>query len=361
MNLRLVVISTPIGFIGSGRGGGVELTLVSIIAGLLELGNEVTLVTSEGSILPSSCNRAQVITVSGTDQESWQHQDANAPMRIPLNAILPKLLDKALNIGKDYDAIINLSYDWLPLWVTPYVDTKIFHLISMGGVSNIMIDIINKLSKTNHNRLAFHTYSQASDYKLADKAIVLGNGFNMKNYNFQLGTKGPLGWAGRISPEKGLEDAAEVASSMGDKLLVWGFVEDKEYASKIEASVAPGTIQWRGFLSTKDFQKELGSCRAFINTPKWNEAFGNVVIEAMACGVPVIAYNRGGPGELVKPGFTGWLVPPDDIEKLKIAVSKVDQIDRTNCREWAIKTSSQKEFAGRILSWVVSGIADEKI
>ncbi len=358
-HLKFVLISTPIGFLGSGRGGGVELTLVSIVKGLLKLGHEVTLVAPEGSVLPDSCRQAQLINIAGIDQASWQHLDKNYPMIIPKDGVLPKLLDKALEISKDYDAIINLSYDWLPLWLTPHLEVNIFHLISMGVVSELMKDVIENLSKSHHRRLAFHTYSQASDYDLKREPVVLGNGFDLKDYHFQTETNGPLGWAGRVAPEKGLEDAVEVAASFGDKLLVWGIIEDKSYASKIESSVPPGTIQWRGFLNTHDFQNQLGACRAFINTPKWNEAYGNVVMEAMACGVPVVAYNRGGPGELIKSGLTGWLVPPDNVEELKIAVKNIDQIDRNDCRQWVAKSSCYEEFARRICRWIVSGIEDK--
>jgi hypothetical protein len=55
----------------------------------------------------------------------------------------------------------------------------------------------------------------------------------------------------------------------------------------VESSVPKGTIDWRGFRSTQELQQEMGHCRALINTPKWNEAYGNVVVEALACGVPV--------------------------------------------------------------------------
>ena len=109
-------------------------------------------------------------------------------------------------------------------------------------------------------------------------------------------------WVGRtkVAPEKGLEDAAAAAASLGERLLVWGLREDEAYATAVESSVPPGTIDWRGFLPTQELQRELGQCRALINTPKWNEAYGNVVVEALACGVPVVAYDRGGPGELIR-------------------------------------------------------------
>ena len=107
-----------------------------------------------------------------------------------------------------------------------------------------------------------------------------------------------------------------------------------------------------------DLQRELGTCRALLNTPKWNEAYGNVVMEAMACGVPVVSYDRGGPGELIKSGYTGWLVPPDDVDQLKIAVSEIEKIDRKNCRKWVDKTSSHLEFSRRICTWITSDIDD---
>ncbi len=354
--LKLVLVSTPIGHIGSGRGGGVELTITSLIKGLTALGHEVTLVAPEGSEITSNCSQIQVSYVSGKDQESWQHKDYDSDITIPNGGILPKLWERALELGKYADAILNFGYDWLPIWLTERVNLEIYHLISMGNVSAAMHSIVKQISLENQHRLAFHTYRQASDFELNEKPIVVGNGFDLDNYKLQLNKNGSLGWAGRIAPEKGLEDAVKVASALKDKLVVWGLIEDSKYAESIEASVSPGTIDWRGFLPTKQLQKELGACRALINTPKWNEAYGNVVVEAMACGVPVVAYDRGGPGELITSGLTGWLVPPDDINELINATSKVNKIDRRNCRIWVEESASKEKFTNRIVEWISNGI-----
>ena len=355
-SMRLVLVSTPLGYLGSGRGGGVELTVVSLTKGLLDLGHEVTLVAPEGSVLPDCCSKAVIKHVSGMDQPSWQHQKTNAPVLIPTEAVLPSLWDMALELGKSADAVLNFSYDWLPIWLTTKVEAQLFHLISMGGVSQAMQAVIKDLSEKDHSRLAFHTFRQASDYKLFGKPLIVGNGFNLQNYELQLKQGGPLGWAGRIAPEKGLEDAVAVASELGDTLLIWGLTEDLSYVAELEASVPSGTISWRGFLPTSEFQKQLGKCRALLNTPKWNEAYGNVVVEAMACGVPVIAYDRGGPGELVKNGVTGWLVPPDDVFAMTNATSKADQIDRSNCRKWVEISASHDGFADRVVNWIKAGL-----
>ena len=130
---------------------------------------------------------------------------------------------------------------------------------------------------------------QANDYPFIKKPIIIGNGFNLDNYIFQDSVKGPLAWVGRVAPEKGLEDAVYVANELGEKLKVWGFIEDERYASKIEKSFPQVAVDWMGFLATDELQKELGKCRGLLNTPKWNEAYGNVIVEALACGVPVVA------------------------------------------------------------------------
>ena len=135
---------------------------------------------------------------------------------------------------------------------------------------------------------------------------------------------------------------------MGEKLLVWGLIEDKEYASKIEDTFTKKIIEWKGFLPTKKFQEQLGRCRALINTPKWNEAYGNVIVEAMACGVPVIAYDLGGPGELIEDGFNGFLVKPNDIEGLMKATKSISEIKRKivelGLKKKPLAKSLQKEW-----------------
>jgi len=357
--LELVLVSTPIGHLGSGRGGGVELTLVSLTRGLLERGHRVRLVAPEGSRLPDGCEGVDLHTVAGADQPSWQHADPDGPVQIPSAAVLPRLWEVALELGCQADAVINFGYDWLPFWLTPRVTPRLFHLVSMGSVARVMDELVADLARWNQRRLAFHTRSQAADFSLPSPPQVVGNGFDLDRYTLQLAADGPLGWAGRVAPEKGLEDAAAVAASLGEPLLVWGVVEDPAYAARVEAAVPPGTIQWRGFLPTAALQRELGRCRGLINTPKWNEAYGNVVVEALACGVPVVAYARGGPAELVQDGSTGWLVLPDDREALTAATRRLGMIDRFACRRWVEANASQQVFAERVEHWLGCALEPE--
>ena len=354
--LTLVLVSTPVGQLGSGRGGGVELTLASLVKGLAQRGHRLHLVAPEGSCSPLTDGTVTLHTVPGVDQPSWQHADRNAPMRIPGDAVLPRLWDRALGLGSDVDALLNFGYDWLPLWLTPHVTPNIFHLVSMGSVSSVMDAAVADLARWDQRRLAFHTRRQADDFALVGPPEVVGNGFDLSRYELQLITDGPLGWAGRVAPEKGLEDAASVAAQLGETLRVWGLVEDDAYAKRVESAVPAGTVEWCGFKPTSELQRELGGCRALLNTPKWNEAYGNVVVEALACGVPVIAYDRGGPGEIIQNGETGWLVPPDDRNALADATLRVASIDRRACRNWVERCASQEALAARVEAWIRRGL-----
>ena len=355
--MRILVVSTPVGCLGSGRGGGVELTLTSLVAGLLERGHQLTVLAGEGSRLAPACANARLWTCPGVDQPSWQHQGRAGAITMPARGLLPRLWQRALAEQHHFDGLLNLAYDWLPLWLTPQCPVPLFHLVSMGSVAEVMDTAIADVARWNQGRLAFHSRAQAADFTLPAPPLVVGNGFDLAAYTFCADPEPLLGWVGRIAPEKGLEDAAAVAAQLGLRLAIWGLVEDPAYAATVEASVPAGCLDWRGFLPTAQLQAELGRCRVLLNTPKWNEAYGNVVVEAMACGVPVVAYRRGGPGELVEPGVNGLLVAADDVAALAQAVLASGSIDRRHCRHWAETHASRAAFAERIERWLLAELA----
>ncbi len=350
--MRLTIISTPIGFLGSGRGGGVEMTLNSLVSGLLKQNHFINVVAPINSKLSESCLSANLFTVEGSEESSWQHQDYFAKTKNSEGSIVNAMLEKALSLMKDCDAIINLSYDLLPISKTLEIDFPILHLISMGDESLEISNIISKVYSNHPYNFAFHSRAQASDYPFIKEPIILGNGFELSKYTFQKKKEGPLAWVGRVAPEKGLEDAAYVAAEIGEKLNVWGVIEDKDYASKISGLYSSGQICWKGFLPTNKLQEGLGQCRALINTPKWNEAYGNVIVEALACGVPVVAYKRGGPGEIIQHGETGFLVKADDKESLLLYLKQINIINRKKCREWVEINASSNIFAEKVVSWL---------
>ena len=109
--MRIVLISTPIGFLGSGKGGGVELTINSLVSGLISLGHSVEVVAPKNSKLHESNVKAKLHFVEGVDQISWQHQNFNSPVSIPDNSLLAGMLEKGLDIAKHADVLLNMSYD----------------------------------------------------------------------------------------------------------------------------------------------------------------------------------------------------------------------------------------------------------
>jgi UDP-glucose:tetrahydrobiopterin glucosyltransferase len=156
---------------------------------------------------------------------------------------------------------------------------------------------------------------------------------------------------GRISPEKALEDAVAAAQRTGIKLKIMGKIQDPAYWEQIQRDYPTAPIEYLGFLSTHQLQQSLRTCRGMLMTPRWVEAFGNVAIEALACGVPVIAYRRGGTAEIVEDGKTGFLVEPDSVDGLVKAIDRLDEIDRADCRHAAATIFSQSAWGDIVEKW----------
>ena len=156
--MHIVLISTPIGFLGSGKGGGVEITLDSVVFGLANKGHFLDVVAPMNSKIPESYKNVKLHTIDGEEQISWQHQDYYSPVSIPNNSLITAMMEKALLLGKDADLILNFSYDWLPIWMTTNIDIPMAHLISMGSESFIITNLIKKVHAVLPRNFAFHTY-----------------------------------------------------------------------------------------------------------------------------------------------------------------------------------------------------------
>jgi UDP-glucose:tetrahydrobiopterin glucosyltransferase len=133
----------------------------------------------------------------------------------------------------------------------------------------------------------------------------------------------------------------------------YGIVQDHGYWAHVLASHPDAPIHLEGFLPTDELQARLGRARAVLMTPRWVEAFGNVAIEALACGVPVIAYARGGPAEIITDGETGFVVAADDVDGVIDAVGRLDEIDRRACRKRAEQEYSVEAMGARVEAWLL--------
>lgn len=365
--MRILVVSTPVGPLGSGVGGGVELTLAGLVRGLLALGHAVDVVAPAGSLLSASPSAAlTLIEVDGALQPSIQHIGRDAPVSMPPDPVLAAMWDAVLDHQDAVDVVLNLAYDWLPLLLGPYLRVPVAHLVSMASMSDAMDHAIDRAVARRPGSLAVHGRAQAATFAhLASIGPdgaglrVLGNGIDPDHYRFRADPDRPeyLGAVGRIAPEKGLEHVAALAERTGIPVRVWGLMQDPSYWDRIRMQHPGALLDYRGFLPTEQFQEAIGGCLAVVMTPNWVEAFGNVAVEAMACGVPVIAFDRGGPAEIVTDGVTGLIVTPDDVDELVDAVGRIDRIDRTECRRRVEAEYSLAAMARRVEAWLAEVVA----
>ena len=352
--LRLLLMSTPVGPLGSGLGGGVELTLKNIAQALSQRGHQIQIVAPQGSILNdlSDLPLIELIEIDGTLQPIAQNHDRQTPALIPEHAVLGEMWNYARHVQTEFDMLINFAYDWLPFYLSSWFERPVAHLVSMGSLTDVMDGAIAKTLDAFPGTIGVHSRVQAETFAFGDRCRCLGNGFDLSQYQFQSNPDPIVAWVGRIAPEKGLEDAVAAVKQLDTPLHIFGAISDAAYWQDIQVRYPDAPIHYRGFLSTDELQAELGCCRGMIMTPKWVEAFGNVAIEAIACGVPVVAYGRGGPAEIVEHGVTGWLVEPDSVSGLAEAIARLDEIDRHACRHHAEQHYSLEAMGERVEAWL---------
>jgi UDP-glucose:tetrahydrobiopterin glucosyltransferase len=343
---KLLFVSTSVGSLGSGLGGGVELTLQNIAQEMQQRGHQVTVIAPSGSVLQN----IPVVEITGNLQVPAQTQDRDVPICLPHNAVLANMWDYARKVQENFEIVLNFAYDWLPFYLTPFFSRPVAHLVSMASVSTAMDEIIQQVMTQFPDYLGFHSRAQAATFGF-ESCRCLENAIDLAQYQFCQHPKPSLAWVGRIAPEKALEDAVAASQLTGIPLQIFGKILDRNYWEKIVQRFPDAPIEYRGFFSTAQLQQELRQCRALLMTPRWVEAFGNVAIEALACGVPVIAYRRGGPSEIVRDGKTGFLVEPDSIEGLVSAIKRIDEIDRHACRKQAEAEYSLQAMGDRIEAW----------
>ena len=346
--MQLLFVASPVGALTSGQVGGVGLNLLNISREMLRRGHKLQILAP----ISSGIDCLPIKEISGEFQLSAPNQTPTDPVVIPHHAVLANMWDYARQVQTEYDLIFNFAYDWLPFYLAPFFQRPPLHFINLGSWTLEMDRVIERVAHLCPGTLGVHTKAQAETYKMPPEYFrVLGGAIEITQYEFCSEPGDSLAWAGRISAEKGLEDAVAAANLTGIKLKVFGFMQNREYWEQIRQDYPNAPLEYMGFLPTEKFQAELGKCRALLMTHKWVEPFGMVTPEALACGVPVISYRRGGPAEIVVDGKTGWLVEPDAVEQLIAAIQRVDQIERHLCRQRAAREYSLSALGDRLEQW----------
>jgi glycosyltransferase involved in cell wall biosynthesis len=190
------------------------------------------------------------------------------------------------------------------------------------------------------------TISDAQMYSLPNlnHAGTVHNGLPMSDYLFGEEMGEYLLYVGRISPEKGVHVAIEVAQFLDLPLIIAAKVDryDEPYfKQQIEPHLSE-RIQWIGEVNEEERNKLMANARCFLHPVSWREPFGLTLIEAMACGCPVVAFDRGSIPEIINTGVTGYVV--HDIETMIEAVQNIGTIDRKACRDHALTNFSAERM-----------------
>ena len=167
----------------------------------------------------------------------------------------------------------------------------------------------------------------------ANWAGTIYHGLPRNMYSFQEGSKGYLAFLGRIAPEKRPDQAIEIAKRAGIPLRIAAKVDPSDrvyFEAEVEPLLNHPLIEFVGEISDAEKNEFIGNAMALVCPYDWPEPFGLVLIEAFACGTPVVAYRRGSIPEIIDHGVTGYIC--DTLDEMVDAVGQVPLIDRKQCR-----------------------------
>jgi glycosyltransferase involved in cell wall biosynthesis len=165
-------------------------------------------------------------------------------------------------------------------------------------------------------------------------AAVIHHGIDVAAIPFGSGTGGYAAFLGRMCPDKGVDRAARIARASGIPLKIGAKLAEPAERVYFDRAVRPllgGDVEYVGEIAAADKYAFLGQASCLLNPLRWDEPFGMVMIEAMACGTPVVAAPRGSVPEIVDHGRTGFI--SDDDDGLGAALRRVGELDRRACRD----------------------------
>ncbi len=193
------------------------------------------------------------------------------------------------------------------------------------------IDDIKKALKKDIQKIVFISISYAHrkvhpDIKFFDNVY---NGTDLRLFDFNLSPKENIVWMGRVAQYKGVIEAVEASHLVNKTIKLAGPINNVEYFEEVKKNLNVGDA-YLGILGSKERNIFLGEAKLLIFPLQWDEPFGLVMIEAMACGTPVVAFDRGAVREIIKEGETGLVVRPSNITAMAKAVKKIYNMEENN-------------------------------
>src|ERR1700761_6709669 len=291
-----------------------EQVASNIAEGLVKRGVEVTLFATGDSLTAGTLDYACKV---GLEEDRSQDYKVMECLHIS------NLMEKA----DEFDIIHN-NFDFLPLTYSGLIRTAVITTIH-GFSSERIIPVYKKYNSRGH----YVSISNSDRSPELNYLATVYNGLDTKDFEFVEQPADHLLYFGRIHHDKGCWEAIQIARKSKRKLLIAGIIQDEGYfREKIEPELDE-QVQYIGHAGPDKRKQLLGRAYALLHPINFNEPFGMSVAEAMLCGTPVIAFNKGSMPELIKDGETGFLV--NSIDEAVSAVSAIGNIKRIDCYKWA--------------------------
>jgi glycosyltransferase involved in cell wall biosynthesis len=297
--------------------GGTERIVAFLTDELVALGHDVTLFASGDSM------------TAGTLEPVWPRALRLDPAIVDYLAPHVMLVETVARRAAEFD-IIHLHVDYLGYPALRRAGTP--YLATLHG--RLDLPVLQPLYRLFHDAPVV-SISDAQRSPLPDARYVATIHHGLPEHLLQPGTGdgGYLAFLGRISPEKAPDAAIRIAEKAGRKLKIAAKVDpvDQAYfAEKIQPMLAAPHVEFIGEIGEAEKAAFLGGAAGLLFAVAWPEPFGLAMIEAMACGTPVIATRTGSIPEIVEDGVTGFIV--DNEEEAVRAVGQLDRIDRAQVR-----------------------------
>lgn len=299
-----------------------EQVASNIAEGMVEQGIDVTLFASGDSL-----TKGKLVSVCEQPYAENPNMDAKVAECLHISSLMES--------ADQFDLIHN-NFDFLPLTYSRLIKTPM--VTTIHGFSSTKILPVYKKYNSNGFYVSISNSDRSPDL---DYIATVYNGINADEFTFNFESSEYLLFFGRIHPEKGVYESIQIAKQSKRKLIISGLIQDQEYFDlKVKPFINDNDIIYLGNSGPDERNKLLGGAVALLHPIGFEEPFGLSVAEAMFCGTPVIAFNRGSMPELILEGKTGFLV--NTIEEAVEVVDNIELLDRKYCREWANSKFSQK-------------------
>lgn len=306
--------------------GGLEMHTHLLARSLRARGHQVTVFASAQSDvavgLEAICSEtalSEVGTAEATDVAFFKENHAYLTLMNNLR-------------HRDFDIIHNNSLHYLPVTLADSLPMPMVTTLHTPPFCWLESGIRLATKKNNQYVAVSNVVASLWKHVVAADAVIM-NGIDLQNFVFHPlpAADQYLVWYGRIVPEKGLHFAIAAAELIGLPLKIAGPVLDEDYFQTKIAAALGNSATYVGHLAHGELAKLVGGARAFLCTPMWDEPYGLVVAEALACGVPVAAFARGAIPEIID-ASCGVLAASEDAASLAEAGLAALALDRKACR-----------------------------